>query len=125
MKPLTALFRRQLKSYGYPDIARFRYVVTNTADIYGVPQTVTDNRLYEGIADIPCRLDTHRAVVNDKLKDMVVTVDPYILEVPMDFIFDESDIVIIKGKQFKAKRVFNLQEWAVTQEILLMGVFDD
>jgi len=125
VKPLTALFRKQVKSYGYPDIARFRYVVTNVPDIYGVPQTVTANRLYKGIADIPCRLDTHRAVVNDKLKDMVVTVDPYILEVPMDFIFDESDIVIIKGAQFKAKRVFNLQEWAVTQEILLMGVFDD
>jgi len=76
-------------------------------------------RVWRTLTSIPCRVDYSRAFRPGGLAIQVATVNEYILELPFDIVFEESDRAIIEGEVFVMRKVKNKSEYDTTVEVIL------
>lgn len=84
-------------------------------------------RQYNGVEDIPCRVDNSRAFRPGALPAQITAVDEHIIEFPSDFFFEETDIVYVGADRFVIRKTNTVGEWNITVEATLgqLGVNQD
>ena len=85
-----------------------------------VTSDVPANRQYLGSEDIPCRADPQRSFRPDELRHQVSSVDELDLQLPYDVIIEETDIVTLRGEQYKIRKLENDGNWDFSKVAKIM-----
>lgn len=102
------------KKHVFPDTCKVKGVTAVTVNEYGIPSKTTVYRTYEGNENIPCRFDIIRSVRFSHAKTIPVITTEHIVNFPVDFVFDETDIIEAGNVKYQIMKKHALNIWDVT-----------
>ena len=111
--------RNQAMTRLMPDTYRL-YAPIRTVDDLGMYVDEYDEpMLYEGIPDIPCRLDVSNHYRSAAVFGQEAIVSDYVLFVPFDAPMYSDYKLIINGEQYEIRKMLDTFSWNVTKMILV------
>lgn len=121
-------YRKLFKDRILNDTVKFMITEDNyTIDDYG--QTVegaVQYRTYDGVEDIPANMYQSRAFENEELDAQTTVANRVFIEVPMDFEFNFSDVVINPdGRRFQIRKVSGFNSIDMLNEIQLAEIMNE
>lgn len=123
-------FRSLIKSRAMNDTVVFQIIDNVSSNMvindYGVEvKEDLGNRSYNGSENIPAIVYQSRAFENEQLRAQTAVANRYYVEVPVDFTFNFSDIVIIKTRFYEIRKVSGVSDIDGTNELQVSEIMNN
>lgn len=105
-----------------PDIATVSTTSSVTIDAMGVVTPVRSNRVYEGSANIPCRIDASRSMRAEMLANQEAVSSEFLIHFPWDFVVAPDDRITINSRTYEVRKLGNTSDWDYTYEVTVNEV---